>query len=623
MIRLRDAVLLAGTKLRTRKTRTIVTAVLASLLFAGLIFAFTLIKGAVDSYALYSKNSLSQRYVTNVMFYNMAYPDLNSAELIVRAKELNKQIIADKKADARRLGIEYDTADELPVTTNDGQGGSEYLNTSNYAVQQIIQQELAKRETPEQSTKKRAAAYNPVHFYAAKSFGDTNNLTVMKAGRESFDTTTQQATYYTADPLTTLSYLPRTLVEPFLLDGADLTPIKDVTAAIPVIVTYHDAEKALGFESLPKTASNVERLKRIDQVKKQAVNAQITVCYRNDASKQSIEQTKQQITEIEKHAKDSTYQKPSQIYALPDAASCGPAVVAKDTRTTAEKQLAAKQKEFNIKYGIETEPVQRRLTFRIIGLSPDVPDYMSMSTFESLAASIGGTSLMGQWTIPSELVDASLQNSFISQTAGNTAFMSSSNVSNLVEFGTAADAKKFVTEQACTGVDCDSKPSITYFGSNSVLIEDITDGASKILWIAGAIVATIASILMMGMVGRVITDSRRETAVFRAIGAKRNDIRAVYTLYVLGFSSIIAVSAIVLGMLAAWLYSNSVSESLTTSARLMFIESRETALFNLVGFWPQALLLTAGVVLLAGFVSMLLPLARNLARSPLKDMRSE
>lgn len=623
MIRFRDAAVLAGTKLRTRKTRTIVTAVLASLLFAGIVFAFTVLKGGIDSYARYSKNGLSQRYIANVIFYDTSsYPDLASTELIVKAKERNKQVIADKKVDAKRLGIPYDSATEPSVTIADGQGGGEYLNIGNFAVQQIIKDEIASRKTSAERTKEIAQAYTPTHFYAAKPFGDTNNLVVMKGGKESFATVSQQS--YGVDPLTTLSYLPQTVVDSFLLDGANLKPTTSTNDAIPVIVTYADAEKALGLTALPNTASNAERLERIEEVKQKAVNVELSVCYRNDASKQLVEQTKQQITDIEKHKSDRNYQQPSQIYALPDASSCGPVVVTKDTRSVEEKRLAAKQNEFDIKYNLASEPVQKKLTFRIVGLSPDIPNYANMSTFESLASMIGGTSLMGQWVVPSELVDESVQENLMpttpSSAMGNLYYTS---VGNLVEFASAADAKKFVTEQACTGMDCMTKPSITYFGSNSVLLENVTAGAAKILWIAGLVVASIAAILMMGMVGRVITDSRRETAVFRAIGAKRNDIRLVYALYVLAFSCMIAAIAILVGTGLAWFYSSTVADSLTTSAHLMFIESHETKQFSLVGYWPEALLLTAGAILLAGFVSMLLPLARNLARNPLKDMRDE
>lgn len=624
MIRLRDAAVLAATKLRTRKARTIVTAVLASLLFAVLVFAFTAIKGAISSYAAYSKNGLSGRYIASVQYSNGSYVATDSPELIVLAKERNKQIIEQKKADAKRLGLTYNAAEEPAVTIIDTQSGSnEYLNTANFAAQQVYTEAVAKLPTALDSAKKAATAYHPKAFYNSNVLGDTNGLVRMKQGKEAFETA-DKSTSYQMDTLTTLSYLPMTVSEPFLLQGADLSVATTTESSIPVIVPYDEAEIALGLKSLPKTATNTERLARIDEVKRRAANVTVTVCYRNAASQQQVETTKQQIAEIAKHKGDRTYVMPSQIYALPDQTSCGAVVVAKDTRSAEEKSLAAKQSEFNIKYGIESVPVQKKLTFRIVGLAPNALDYTSFSTLESLATLIGGSSLRGQWVVPTELVDASVRGNFIPQASNDTQQMvSGMTVGVLAEFSNAQDAKKFVEEQGCSGMDCMTKPFITYFGSNSVLIDSLFSKATTVLQVAGLVVSVIAAILMMGMVGRVITDSRRETAVFRAIGAKRNDIRVIYALYVVAFSLIIALSALCIGTGVAWLYSLNVSDSLTTSARLMFIESHETAPFVLVGAWPAAIFLTIGVIVFTGLVAMLLPLSRNLVRSPLKDMRDE
>jgi hypothetical protein len=625
MMRLRDAAILAGTKLRTRKTRTIVTAVLASLLFAALVFACTVVKGGIDSYARYSKNGLSQRYITNVFYFSGMGLDYSSPTLIAAAKEQNKLVIAEKKADAKRLGVDYDAATEPSVTLTDGQGGTgEYLNTQNYAVQQVIGAELAKEATPAARTNAISAAYHPTQIYETKVFGDTTNLKIMESGKESFTTNTKNRVIYGNDPLTTLSYVSRDLVGSFLLDNADLTPAKTPADAVPVIVTFSNAEKALGLKALPNTATNAERLARIQEVKRRAANATVTACYRNSSSAQAIETAKQQLAEREKRKNDRTYQQPSQLYALPDASSCGAVVVTKDTRSVEEKRLAAKQHEFNVKYNIEIEPVQKKLTFRIVGLSADTPDYANMSTFDNLAMLLGGSSLMGQWVIPSEFVDESIRGEFIPQgSPGDVSTWYSTGVlGTLVEFGSPADAKRFLTEQNCN-MECSSKPVITFFGSNSVLIEDLMNNAAFVLRIAGGVVSIIAAFLMMGMVGRVITDSRRETAVFRAIGAKRNDIRLIYTLYVLAFSLIIVAVAMAIGFAVASLYSASVVDSLTTSARLMFIETKEPGAFILLGVWPEALALTVCIIMLAGLVSTVVPLGRNLVRSPLKDMRDE
>lgn len=624
MIRLGDAFVLAGTKLRTRKTRTIVTAALASLLFAALVMAVTVVRGGINSYVTYSKSGLYQRYIAQAMFLGGGGPDMRSPELILRAKELDKQVVIDKRADAKRLGIEYDPTVEPSVLQKEADG-TEYLNTQNYAVQQVLKEEWAKQKTSAEKLREISAAYNPKALYNPEPFGDTGNLAMMVGGKESLQQPTiKQPNYSMTTTIETVRYLPRTLVDAFILDKADMTPASKQGDVIPIIVPYAAAEKQLGLQALPKTATNSERLARIGEVKQRAANVGFDVCYRNDASKQMLERARQQIAEIEKRKNDKTYTAPSQLYALPDETSCGPVTVIKDTRTAAEKQLMSKQREFDLKYGIETEPVQRKLTFRIIGLSADMPDYANMNTLEGLLMSFGGTTLMGQWVVPSELVASELRTTLISPTTTQGPVWGPMMTgSNLVEFSTAADAKRFMTEQACNGMNCGVKPVISYYGVNSVLIDDFTEGASGFLKVAGLIVSGVAAVLMMGMIGRVITDSRRETAVFRAIGAKRNDIRLIYTVYIVLFSLIVATFAVGVGIGAAWAYDASLGDSLTTSARLMFIETKTTQPFSLVGVWPEAIALTTGVIVLVGFTAMLLPLSRNLVRSPLKDMRDE
>ena len=139
----------------------------------------------------------------------------------------------------------------------------------------------------------------------------------------------------------------------------------------------------------------------------------------------------------------------------------------------------------------------------------------------------------------------------------------------------------------------------------------------------GIIIGCIAALIMMGVIGRVIADGRRETAVFRAIGATRNDMRLVYTMYTALFSLIIVVVSVVIGLgLAVWLDAM-YAANISTQMHLAFISAPLDETFRLLGFWPELLLVASGLVILSGLVSMLLPLARNLARNPIKDMRDE
>ena len=628
MIRFADAMLLASTKLRTRKVRTVVTATLASLLFAGLVVSFTIVDGVIDSYATYSKNSLAERYITQVTWLdNSAQDDYESVELIAKSKARNAQIIGDKKADAKRLGIAYDPNTDQPVVLPPAPGAPDMLNTQNLAVQQILAEEAAKRPTNTDRMAKIASNYNPKSIYAGKSVGDTANLKVMEDGKEIFTKQKgQQAQSGMVQPdmLTELSYLPQTLVDPFMLADADRTPLSTSDGVVPVIVPYSQAEKSLGLTPLPKSAPAEQRLVRLNDVKRRAANVTLSVCYRNAASQQAIEETKLQIAEMEQYKNDKNYQKPSRQFALPEQTTCGPVMVTKDVRTVEEKRLADKQREFDLKYGVTTEAVQKKLTLRIVGLSPDMPDYTNIDTASGLMMMIGGSGLMGRWVVPDALVDESVQQDIIpGEVSGAVPGVFAMPIGGFVEFSTADEAKRFVKEQGCSGMDCMTKPSISYFGSNSVLLAEMTESATRVLRVAGVVIAAIGAVLMLGMVGRVITDSRRETAVFRAIGAKRNDIRLIYALYVTALSLLIAMLATGIGMAIAALISSAWRDGLTVQARLMFIESNTTTDFELFGVWFEAIGLTIVTVVGVGLFAMLLPLSRNLTRSPLKDMRDE
>lgn len=154
-------------------------------------------------------------------------------------------------------------------------------------------------------------------------------------------------------------------------------------------------------------------------------------------------------------------------------------------------------------------------------------------------------------------------------------------------------------------------------------MQDLTEGVVTFISYAALVVAGIASLILMGMVGRVISDSRRETAVFRAIGAKRNDIRAIYVTYTIFLSVLIAIATLILGYGLAWWLDSRLSAEATVRAHLTFAGVEQGMEFHLMGFWWQALLAIVGLIIVAGLVSMLLPISRNLARSPVKDMRDD
>ena len=120
MIRALDALTLAVTKLRTRKVRLAVTVIMASLLLSILAFGVTVVRGVVDSTERFTSSGLANRYIVNVMepYTNPPYED---TAVIARANTLYTQLVIEKKAEAKRLGVEYDSSSEAkPIMTRDG-----------------------------------------------------------------------------------------------------------------------------------------------------------------------------------------------------------------------------------------------------------------------------------------------------------------------------------------------------------------------------------------------------------------------------------------------------------------------------------------------------------------------
>lgn len=630
MIRISDAAILAVTKLRTRKVRTTVTIVTASLLFGTLTFAIFVAGGVFDSAKRFTTGGLSDRYIVRAQsFEGITIPD--SPEVKARANEIYNKLVTDKKAEAKRLGIDYDPTTEIKPLQANGFDDQTYLDVSSPAAQQAIAEYRSAQPTLREKIEKKAAPYHPIKQYDLQPSHIDGSAVMMKGGKESFTEDEKSRPPYVPQPDINDGwfYLDSSITTPFLLDKKYLDAQKNVND-LPIIAPYSKVQEALGLKPLSKTATQQERLDRIVYLRAHAAEATFTICQRNTVSQAQINEATRLIKDLERNKNNKDYQAPSLQYGLPDETACAPATIKKDSRTTAEKQLMDKQRQFEQTFGATVEPKQQKVTFRVVGLAPDAPDYNSFSNLDGVMSMIAADSLQGMWIVPSDLYDqmpnkadyAAFSPAMNKPTGGlSMSFMQMPG--QLVEFANTSDAKQFNEKEGCYMNCGDGAPSLSYFGSNSVLIEQITDTITKVLGIAAAAIAGIAALILMGMVGRVIGDSRRETAVFRAIGAKRNDIRMIYTIYTVLLSAFIALSSLVIGFAGALWIDYAYAPMVTVRAQLLYVGADSATVFHLFGFWWQALLIVIGLVIAAGLVSMLLPLSRNLARNPIRDMRDE
>ena len=629
MIRPSDAFTLAFTKFKTRKVRTIVTATIASLLFSVLVMAVLVISGIISSARDFTAGGLTERYITSVLSMDdVSYG--GSTEVMARAKTIHKQLTIDKAAEAKRLGLDYDPSQE-PEPVVDMGNGERYLDENSVAAKQALAEEIKSQPSSFDKIKDLAAPYDPKAVYETQYSQINGQANLMTADGESFNYSDDTG----FDPAKGSGlgegwvYMDQSVTKPFMLSQDQLAEQSN-REAIPVIAPYRQVEEALGLKDLPKDASRQDQLQRIKEVRSKAHQVEYQLCYRNSASIDSIEQAKQLKNEISKNQNNPDYIKPSVVYELPTPDSCGAVSIASDSRSAQEKDYDEKLKQLEYKFNPEAEPAQQKVDFRVVGIAPAGPDFESFSTVDGLVQMVAGSSLQGLWVIPNQLYEQLPNKSdyekFRQVSGSSYGFQNyaMSSAGHLVEFSSVEEAKQFRETAGCSGWDCGSgKPLIQYFGSNSALIDEIMDGATSVLQVAGLVIAGIASIIMLGMVGRVIADSRRETAVFRAIGARRSDINVVYVIYTVMFSLFIALIAIIIGtLLAGWL-DISWSDQATVSAQLAFSGAKDDMTFRLINFWPTAIVAVVGLILAAGLLSLLIPLVRNVRRSPLKDMRDD
>jgi hypothetical protein len=138
-----DALLLAGTKLKTRKIRLSITIVISSLLFAGLVFLASVFDGTVHSLQSFGKEGYGGRYLVQANPIT-TFP-FDDETLTTELSAQNKALIDQKKALAKKLGLEYNEKSDMSlplITQPGGPGGKEiaYPNTNSPIVVQRMRE---------------------------------------------------------------------------------------------------------------------------------------------------------------------------------------------------------------------------------------------------------------------------------------------------------------------------------------------------------------------------------------------------------------------------------------------------------------------------------------------------
>ena len=651
MLRITDSLRLAGTKLRVRRIRLSITVVVSGLLFAALLAGLTMLMGAQRSVEEFDRGSLNSRYLvaqTAIRPNNIEF----TSNLTARAEAERTQMIKDKQALAARLGLPYDPKSEPPIMQSfpDSQP---YPNDQSVIVQRLIRQETAKlpRLTADaqwQFARTRGA----VRQFSIQSIAANGMLNYMERGIESFDDKRQQNNQPTPleefkQQFGSITTIDQSLLGGYLLAGASAKP-----SEIPLIIRYQDAEVLLGLKPLDKNASNDTQLARLKELRQKAGRMTFSACYRNPASQELLQTAKQQIQAAANQAKkpSADYVKPDREYAMPSADSCAAPAVVKDNRSAEAKRTEANQRYFDQTFGsAQPEPAQAKFTFRVVGLMPDGIE-AAQSDIGSFLQQFLSTRLSYTWIMPRGSMTTAAQTALEStiQTANNDQGNANREETLAIyEFSDPNKARNYLAAASCGtgGTELFAQPEpaeasktqksnksicLPHYvvfasptGSNSLVNYDAMERLKPIIMWTFIGVTIIAAFILLIIISRTIADSRKESAVFRALGATRLDISQIYFVYTMIVALLTALFSIAAGLIVVYIADNLLASQITATLRIAMTPKDLATTFH---FWTIDWTVIGAValsIIAAAVLACLIPLIRNTRRNPIKDMRDE
>lgn len=622
MSKLKHITILVRAKLRARPGRSALVVLIPSLLFGITLAGLIVINAGFDNIQRFSDETFGGRQYVQVEYTHDMDKLATDKTIQQRAKSIYDTDIARKTSEARKLGIDFDlrTVPEPLEQVPGADKGEVRLNLTAPSAKQAIAEYNAKNPgIGIHSLEKIAKPYAPTSVISLSGISAKDgSMSLMRHEKEvisSIDNPIDTSDDFIAQQPMIL--MDESVMKPFI--NTDIHTSRD---EIPVIVPYSAAETVIDVSELGSNASHEEKLKRLEYLQKNAVGKYFSVCYRNTLSLQQINQAVDNAHSAEEDSADAI------SYSLPAEGSCTATKIFQDKRSAETKAYDKRLHSFNQAFGIQDTSVQRKITFRIVGLVPDDLWAASSSQYDFIEMTrlLLGPSRLGNVTITNQAYD-SLSDPLKSVLQTGQAQPSVNTDAYLVEFKKPSDAYKFIHEQSCDriqGVNCATATNpfrLSAFGSGGVTLIDLKKTATLLEGYFIGVMIVVATLVMAGTFGRIIADERHEIAVFRAIGATRRGITVIYVAYALALVFLAIITTIAIGYGLAILAHTVLADNLTVALRLTYGVLNESVTTRLYATDIFDTLFIAGIVCVTGLMSVLVPLWSGINRDIVHDLK--
>jgi len=653
MIRPRYALLLARTKLRSKRAMLWASIIVSSILFAALWAAICVFQGAYTTAAHVIESANDGHYLVTV---SPVIPgDVNnfySGGMNFTAKQVSELRAGEKEYyDAERAryaaaGVPYDASTEIPLlkpsifadpdVPEDRRVMIDWSSpVADYLLNQRFQAYAKTAKNTLSDLKRIAGQYGATQYYSQRGslVSPMPAQRLILNGKENLgDQYQSEATMMTADIHAIHNGLYSFIDDALLRRSMITTP--SPLKGIPVVPSVQEVVKLFGAElGLSKEPrAGQTRTQWLAEVQQRASGYVYQSCYRNATEQQMLQKAQLDYATMKDHADDASYQKPSLLYALPESA-CGDITIASDTRTKAEKEATATFEANQKKLGEYQAPRHQRLTFQIVGLvyaeaygsDPTNLNEFMRGLFIGSAGDMRGAAALIPRQLYTTLPEAQRFDNLAEEPVGRFASANSEDFADrIVAFSTVDDARQFI-DTGCRrwSGSCDKLFYTDVYGSNYLLLDEMTTGFSRIFSIAFPVVLGLALVIIWFTVSRIMADNRKETAVYRAMGAKRGDIAAIYLTYIGLVAMRITLLAGLGGVVAAFIIDRIYSPIATDAVAGSYGAVAHLPAIQLFNLSSPLMWVVLVAIFAASFLASIQPLIRNVLRPPVEDMRSE
>lgn len=651
MIRPRYALRLARTKLHSKRGILITSIIIASLLFAALIACVIIFTAAEKSANTFVKKAGNDRYLVqvrpNIPDKVLGYTRDYSREDIEGVKAFEKEYYTNLRAKYKQAGVTYDTSTEVSAVKPDPFKPESLPEDQRITIDRqspIAEAWFAKKlqdyATTAPNTIERLKAigetYGATGYYIQTPaplppipqsrliLNDKEDFSVNEMRRNGF---TPYDSFVQSAYNSTYQFQDSALLSRYLLPQESST-----LKGIPVIITAQEAAslfgKEVGIGDEPKSATDIKEW--LKSIQKKLNNHTYQVCIRNSTEQAMLTKIQSDYVEVQSNKGNTDYIAPSLQYQYPST-PCGDITVKQDTRTQKEKQSQAKSEEVQKKLGTYIAPAHQLVTFQVVGFIYALP-----YTAQGTSAQAYIKSLLSPQD-PSQTAIIPLQHygqlpehikfgtNLSTASASQTTQQPDTLATRILEFNSIPQARAFLDTEACRGMDTScAKPFYADpYGSNYLIIDEIGKLFQKVINIALPVLLGLALVIVWFTIARIMAENRKETAVYRAMGARRSDIAAIYLTYVSLIALRIAIASFILGIASAYIIDHIYGAQLNAIALGAFGIISDDLRFSLFDLSSPLLWVLFPVIIAVSFIASVQPLIRNVMRSPIQDMREE